>query len=144
MHKFSPLITIPLSPNSLLSYPYGNHTINSQHLYLSSPSTKRTATATYTSSIYAHRHPLFEMLHSHRPYRRSLTVPTRNGYVEGPCNHCFRDGLGEMVENNCTKSRCTGCRGKRKRWGFEDKLSEVEGEEAEADPREGKENLVKM
>jgi len=48
------------------------------------------------------------------------------------------------VENNCTKSRCTGCRGKRKRWGFEDKLSEVEGEEAEADPREGKEILVKM
>jgi hypothetical protein len=37
-----------------------------------------------------------------------------------------------------------GCRGKRKRGEFEDELSEVERGGAEADPREGKEILVKM
>jgi hypothetical protein len=74
----------------------------------------------------------------------SLTGPTRNVYVEGPCNHCFCDELGEVVENQCTKSRCMGCRGKRKRGEFEDELSEVERGGAEADPREGKEILVKM
>jgi hypothetical protein len=39
-----------------------------------------------------------------------------------------------------------GCRGKRKRGEFENKRGEIpiEGDEAEADPREGKEILVKM
>jgi hypothetical protein len=37
-----------------------------------------------------------------------------------------------------------GCRGKRKRWEFEDELSEVEKGGGETDPRERKEISVKM
>jgi hypothetical protein len=72
-----------------------------------------------------------------------LTAPTRNVYVEGPCKHCFGDKSGEMVENQCTKSRCMGCRGKRRRGEVEVECGETEGDEAELIREKWKEILVR-